>query len=241
MKINIDKESSFLGAKKKYKSFTFGENKSNEDEMDGFVVMSEYEYSISKGFSVGKGDTFRGILSPSVITRQISFQNSNGQVVQPTPLQRIIYSVNNIGKNKTMMADWIYKLRIYEEPKIYEKKYLFIRDYHLIWSYRRIKFNPNTKLNIKQLKKYQGYVHLFLIKSIKEYKSKKAAGYKFVIHTNTYSTDDDNEGHSRSHKHTKVYIFKCDTKTKRDEWVNHLNKYIQYLSKHITSLQSIGK
>ena len=214
----IDTKSTYLDTPFKPRFTDFKSSTVSEGGMDGFIVFSDYERSN------------RNLLTPSVSVT-LSKQKSMENTLEPvSPTQTIINLINNIERTKLILNDWIFQLRVKGNSKIYQKMYLFIRDHHLIWHSKKVTYKQNTKLQPNQLSKYAGFVHLFLIKHVSGYKSKKGSGYKFIITTH--------HANPKTGRETRMYVFKCDTKSKRDNWVNGLTKYTQYLSKMISSLQN---
>ena len=162
-----------------------------------------------------------------VITPGLHTQVSNGKI---TPISVILTCIKNLDKNKHNLSGWVFK-KTGKNNKVYSKKYLFIKSHHLIWDNKKMNKNEAINVDVNNLKNYDGFIHFFRIKSVQACISPKSNNnsYKFIINTHV---NKDNKKFGIKH-----YVFKCETKYKRDKWVKGLNKYCQYSSKIVNALQ----
>ena len=169
---------------------------------DQLVLLSDY--SINKGSDIENNASFP-ILNKNK-RRSISIISNNNN--------------NNTNNNPVSFTLFGYldKLRMNKVPKIYEKKFVFVRDGHLIWNQNMIRFNPNIKLNSTEMKRYDGCISLLMVKDVTIYKSKKENVYKFAVYINYLNKKD------------IKHVFKCENKKQRDTWIYQLNLYRETLN-----------
>ena len=149
-----------------------------------------------------------------------------------TPIDIITNCLRNLDDNQLNLYDkvWLYNV---EEQK-YEKQYLFLKDYHLIFHHKNKKYNSKGTVNVNELRHYDGFIHVFLIKYIDVYRSNKnnESDSEFCIYTYGY-------GNSKSMmKNPGKFLFKTDSKLKRNQWIEHLSHYCSSLSNTIKTLQN---
>jgi len=149
-----------------------------------------------------------------------------------TPIDIITNCLKNLDDNQLNLYDkvWLYNV---EEQK-YEKQYLFLKDYHLIFHHKNKKYNSKGTVNVNELRHYDGFIHVFLIKYIDVYRSNKndESDSEFCIYTYGY-------GNSKSMlKNPGKFLFKTDSKLKRNQWIEHLSHYCSSLSNTIKTLQN---
>jgi len=133
-------------------------------------------------------------------------------------------SIEIIQKQLPTLKDWLQKLKMNCYPKIYQKRYLFVRDGHLCWNTKRIKFNENDIITAKERKKYDGCISLLMIKDVNIYKSKKKNTYKFEIISHNI-----NFGGKKKNKDIK-YLWKCYSNEQRTKWVSGLKQHCNELN-----------
>ena len=155
-----------------------------------------------------------------------------------TPIALIMSSIISLDKKNIDLSGWISKMcdNSVDHTTNYNEYYLFIKDHHLIWNNTKIKKRENVDVDIKNLRKFSGFIHFFLIKRAEIYVTGANNGYKFILHTHcpgsTINNEINNEISIRSH------VFKCQTKRSRDKWVNGINKHCKYTSNLMNALQN---
>ena len=114
----------------------------------------------------------------------------------------------------------------------YEEKYLFFKDFHLLWCDTKPETNKGIR-NTADLAKFNGFIHIFCIRYIDIVDSNKNTnGYEFTIYTTSHGNGNNNTSNAGQ------YLFKCNSKQKRNKWIDDLNKYCLYLIKTIDTLQN---
>jgi len=126
---------------------------------------------------------------------------------QIAPMDIMANCLKNINDNTFDICDIVSLYNV--DEKKFQVKYLFVKDFHLIWNHKNKRYNTNHCVNTAELSKYCGYIHVFLIKYIETVKIKNAKGYAFVIYTYGYGSS------KNTMKNGGQYLFKCDTKKKK--------------------------
>ena len=134
---------------------------------------------------------------------------------------KAINSVRIIENTLPALNDWLQKLRLNIRPKIYQKRWVFIRDGNLIWHNKKVLYDNNKKIGFKERNKYDGCISLLMIKEVKKYESKSDKSFKFLI--TCYKN-------SNKNKKDKKIVFKCDSEYKRDQWVQGLQQHCDSLN-----------
>ena len=194
---------------------------SEKDTTNNFLTI-EPELSINlNSMSLTQSPRYDKIYSPSFSK---SYNNINVTFDSKYTTLKTVCAIKMI-EVPFILNDWLYKLEMTSNKhtrKQYKKKYVSIKDLHVVWQNSKKKYHK--KIDLKRKYTYDGCLNILTIKDCKMYESRKLNSYKFIINTHI--------------KGNKQYLFKCISEQQRNKWVTGINNYCNRLRTAMTNLDN---